>query len=75
MTLGKTELLDEIFHLLNQQRQLLDRWPLTNEQIRKDKEISARIRSLIDQVCFAQSAAVAVASAEVDLKEPSPLKI
>lgn len=75
MTLGKTELLDEIFHLLNQQRQLLDRWPLTNEQIRKDKEISARIRSWIDQVCFAQSAAIAVASDEVDLEEPSPLKI
>jgi hypothetical protein len=65
MALGKTEQLDEIFRLLNQQRQILNRWPLTNEQIRKDKEISARIRNLIDQICTSPSTAGTVKSSAV----------
>lgn len=75
MTLGNTKQLDEIFRLLEQQRQMLDHWPLTNEQIAKDKEISARIRSLIDQICSAQSKAGSLEFPEVDLTEPSPLRI
>ena len=48
MALRKTEHLNEIFRLLSEQRELLKHLPYSSEQIRKDKEISARIRELID---------------------------
>jgi hypothetical protein len=50
MALRKTEHLSEIFRLLSEQRELLKHLPYSSEQIRKDKEISARIRELIDQI-------------------------
>jgi hypothetical protein len=61
MALGKTECMDEIFRLLNEQRELLKHLPYSSEQIRKDKEISARIRELINQMCVKQSAASGLA--------------
>jgi hypothetical protein len=55
MTLGKAEYMNEILRLLVEQRELLNRWPYSSEQIREDKEISARIRELVDQICAEQS--------------------
>jgi hypothetical protein len=55
MTLGKAEYMNEILQLLREQRELLKRWPYSSEQIREDKEISARIRELVDQICAEQS--------------------
>jgi hypothetical protein len=55
MTLGKAEYMNEILRLLREQRELLNRWPYSSEQIREDKEISARIRELVDQICAEQS--------------------
>ena len=47
--------MNEIFRLLREQRELLNRWPYSSEQIREDKELSARIRELVDQICAEQS--------------------
>jgi hypothetical protein len=55
MTFGKAEYMNEILQLLRKQRDLLNRWPYSSEQIREDKEISARIRELVDQICAEQS--------------------
>ena len=55
MTLGKAKYMNEILRLLREQRELLNRWPYSSEQIREDKEISARIRELVDQICAEQS--------------------
>lgn len=55
MTLGKAEYMNEILRLLREQRELLNRWPYSSEQMREDKEISARIRELVDQICAEQS--------------------
>ena len=55
MTPGKAECMNEIFRLLREQRELLNRWPYSSEQIREDREISARIRELVHQICAEQS--------------------
>jgi hypothetical protein len=55
MTLGKAECMNEIFRLLCEQRELLNRWAYSSEQIRQDEEISARIDELVDQICAGQS--------------------
>ncbi len=55
MTLGKAEYMNEILRLLCEQRELLNRWPYSSEQIREDEEISARIDELVDQICAGQS--------------------
>jgi hypothetical protein len=55
MTPGKAECMNEILQLLREQRELLKHWPYSSEQIREDKEISARIRELVDQICAEQS--------------------
>lgn len=55
MTLGKAEYMNEIFRLLCEQRELLNRCPYSSELIREDEEISARIDELIDQICAGQS--------------------
>jgi hypothetical protein len=47
---------DEILSLLKQQRDLLVRWPYSDEQIAKDKELSVRIRRLVDRLCVPESA-------------------
>jgi hypothetical protein len=75
VNLGRTERLDAILRLLNQQRQVLNHWPLTNEQIRKDKEISARIRSLIDQMCTAQPIAGTVSIQRSQPKDAAPSNV
>ncbi len=55
MTSGKSEYMNEIFRLLCEQRELLNRWPYSSEQIREDEEISVRIDELVDQICAGQS--------------------
>jgi len=47
--------MNEIFRLLDEQRELLERVPFSTELVRKDKEISTRIRQLVDQICVEQS--------------------
>jgi hypothetical protein len=47
---------DEILRLLQQQRDLLVGWPYSNEQIAKDKELSLRIRRLVDRLWVSESA-------------------
>jgi hypothetical protein len=59
--------LSEIFQLLDEQDELLKHWPYTAEQLTKDKEISTRIRELVDQICAEQSATSALV--KVDLEE------
>jgi len=59
MAPGKTEYLNEILRLLSEQRELLKHPPYSSEQVRKDKEISARIRGLLDQISIEQSAVTA----------------
>jgi hypothetical protein len=54
MSLGRTERLDEVLRLLAEQRDLLNHWPITDELIQRDKQLSARIRDLIDQLCSQQ---------------------
>jgi hypothetical protein len=44
------EHLQTILGLLEQQRANLQRWPYTPEQLEKDKELSARLRQLNDQL-------------------------
>jgi len=51
----KTECLNEILRLLSEQRELLKHPPYSSEQVRKDKEISACIRGLVDQISVEQS--------------------
>ncbi len=53
--------LGEIFQLLDEQNEVLRHWPYTAEQVTKDKEISVRIRELVDQICVEQSAISALA--------------
>ena len=55
MTPGKAEYMNEIFQLLCEQRELLNRWAYSSEQISEDEEISARIDELVDQICAGQS--------------------
>lgn len=57
MTPGKAEYLSEVFQLLTEQRELLQYWPYSSEQISRDKRISARIRELVERICSEQSAA------------------
>lgn len=57
MALGTTYYFDEILRLLTEQNELLRCWPYSNEQVIRDREISARVRELIDQSCAQQSAA------------------
>jgi hypothetical protein len=68
MAANKAAALNEIFRLLSEQSELLKHWPYTAEQITKDREISARIRGLIDQICVEQSATSALA--KVHFEEP-----
>jgi hypothetical protein len=60
MATGKTEYLNEILRLLSEQRDLLKHPSYSSEQPRKDKEISTRIRGLVDQISFEQSTVKAV---------------
>lgn len=41
--------LEIIFHLLEEQHRLGRQWPLSPAQVHRDKEVSARLRELIDQ--------------------------
>jgi hypothetical protein len=67
MNAKMTRPLSEIFQLLEEQDELLKHWPYTTEQVTKDKEISARIRELVDQICVEQSATSALV--KVDSEE------
>jgi hypothetical protein len=62
MAPGTAECLNEIFRLLCEQREVLNHWPLTHEQIAKDKEISSRVRALIDQICNREQSAKSMPS-------------
>ena len=53
MARGKAEYMNEIFRLLVE-RELLKHMPFSSEQLRKDKEISTRIRQLVDQIFVEQ---------------------
>ena len=44
------ELMETIFRLLEQQRANLGTWPYTLEQLDRDREISARLRRICDQL-------------------------
>ncbi|GEM_PF-3811533 len=56
MSLGRmTGRPDEVFRLLAEQRDLLNHWPITDELIQRDQQLSARIRDRIDQLCSQQS--------------------
>jgi hypothetical protein len=50
-----TDALAEILRLLAEQQQLLKNWPYSTEQITRDRQISARIRELVDEICVRQS--------------------
>jgi hypothetical protein len=54
--LGANDHFDEILRLLKQQRELLARWPYSGEQIAKDRELSVRIRHLVDRLRIPDSA-------------------
>ena len=41
---------DAIFRILEERRRISEQWPYTADQIRKDKELSVRLRELIDQL-------------------------
>ncbi len=66
MNAKKEQQLNEIFRLLSEQHELLQHWPYTGEQVSKDREISTRIRELVDQMCVGQSAASALAKVHVE---------
>jgi hypothetical protein len=51
MGLGKIDYFGEILRLLSEQNDALRHWPYSNEQVIRDKEISAHIRELIDRSC------------------------
>jgi len=55
---GKPECLNEILSLLSEQREMLKFFPYSSEQVREDKRISARIRSLVDEIVCAQESIV-----------------
>ncbi len=74
MARGKVAYMNEIFRLLSEQHELLERWPYSSEQIRKDKEISALIRKLVDQICLEQSTAKAMRLAKIHFEKPVSLK-
>jgi DNA-binding NarL/FixJ family response regulator len=58
MALRKRDCLNEIFRLLNEQRELLKDLPSSSEQVRKNHRISARICTLVDRIiCLEQSIA------------------
>lgn len=59
--------LSEIFQLLEEQDDLLKHWPYTTEQVTRDKEISARIRELVDQICVEQSATSALVKVDLEI--------
>jgi hypothetical protein len=44
------EFMETIFRLLDQQRANLGTWPYTPEQLDRDREISARLRRICDQL-------------------------
>lgn len=54
MALGRIDYFAEILRLLSEQKDLLRHWPYSDEQIIRDKEISAHIRELIDRSCAQQ---------------------
>jgi hypothetical protein len=41
---------DAVFRILEEQHRISEQWPYTAGQIRRDKELSARLRELIDQL-------------------------
>jgi len=54
VAMEKKEFMSEILRLLSERRELLAHSPHSCEQIEKDKEISARILELVDQICGLQ---------------------
>jgi len=55
VAMEKKEFMSEILRLLSERRELLAHSPHSCEQLEKDKEISARILELVDQICGLQS--------------------
>jgi len=45
----------EIFQLLDEQHKLQEQWPYSSEAMKKDHQLSARIRELSDELCPAES--------------------
>jgi hypothetical protein len=41
---------DAVFRILDEQRRISEQWPYTADQIRRDKEPSARLRERIDRL-------------------------
>lgn len=52
MSVGSEKAIHEVFRLLSEQRQLLTHWPYTKHHVEKEREISNRVRELIDRNCF-----------------------
>jgi len=54
MALGKKESMNEMLQLLDERQKLLEHLPHSSRLITKDKEISARICALVDQIWVEQ---------------------
>lgn len=45
----------EIFQLLDEQHKLQEQWPYSSEILTRDRQLSARIRELCDELCPVES--------------------
>ena len=45
----------EIFQLLDEQHKLQKQWPYSSEILKRDRQLSARIRELCDELCPVES--------------------